>query len=70
VTQRKPRFNNGGSLWADDWINTITELRDDLITSGKVDAALIDKFLAYCADSNWWTETIAFTPGHVRTSAG
>jgi hypothetical protein len=37
---------NGGSLWADYWIETITELRGDLISSGKLDEALIDRFLA------------------------
>lgn len=52
---------NGGSRWADYWAETITELRDDLITSGKVNDALVDTFLDHCADSNWWTETIAFT---------
>jgi SAM-dependent methyltransferase len=61
---------NGGSLWADYWIETITELRGDLISSGKLDEALIDKFLAYCADSNWWTQTIAFTAVHGRTRGG
>jgi SAM-dependent methyltransferase len=57
---------NGGSLWADYWIETITELRSDLIRSGKLDEALIDKFLAYCSDFNWWTQTIAFTAVHGR----
>ena len=61
---------NGGSAWADYWIETITELRGDLISSGKLDEALIDKFLAYCSDSNWWTQTIAFTAVHGRTPAG
>jgi SAM-dependent methyltransferase len=61
---------NGGSLWADYWIETITELRGDLIASGKLDEALIDKFLAYCADSDWWTQTIAFTAVHGRTRGG
>ncbi len=30
--------------------------------------ALIDTFLARCADPAWWTQTIAFTAaaGHVR----
>jgi SAM-dependent methyltransferase len=55
---------NGGSLWADYWIETITELRGDLIGSGKLDEALVDRFLAYCADSSWWTQTIAFTAVH------
>jgi hypothetical protein len=58
---------NGGSLWADYWIETITELRGDLISSGKLDEALIDQFRACCADSNWWTQTIAFTAVHGLT---
>jgi SAM-dependent methyltransferase len=52
---------NGGSGWADYWIQTIAELRNDLISSGKLDEALVDTFVAYCADSTWWTQTIAFT---------
>ena len=60
---------NGGSLWADHWIETITELRGDLIRWGKLDEALIDPFLAYCSDSNWWTQTIAFTAVHGLTRA-
>ena len=60
---------NGGSCWADYWIQTITELRNDLISSGKVDEALVDTFLAYCADSTWWTQTIAFTAVDGRASA-
>ena len=52
---------NGGSLWADYWIETITELRGELISSGKIDEALVDKFLTYCSHANWWTQTIAFT---------
>ena len=58
---------NGGSLWADYWIETITELRGDLISSGKLDEALVDNFVAYCADANWWTQTIAFTAVHGLT---
>jgi hypothetical protein len=61
---------NGGSLWADYWIETITELRGDLISSGKLAVALIDKFLAFCADSNWWTQTIGFTAMHGRRRGG
>lgn len=52
---------NGGSPWADYWTQTVSELRNDLISSGKADEALVDTFLAYCADSTWWTQTIAFT---------
>ena len=37
---------NGGSLWADYWTQTVKELREDLISSGKVDNALVDTFLA------------------------
>jgi len=57
---------NGGSPWARYWTMTITELRGDLVASGKVTNALVDTFLRYCADSNWWTETIAFTAVHGR----
>ena len=57
---------NGGSRWADYWTQTITELRDDLISSGKLNDALVDTFLRYCADSSWWTQTIAFTAVHGR----
>jgi SAM-dependent methyltransferase len=55
---------NGGSPWADYWTQTIIELRDDLISSGKLNDGLVDTFLRYCADSNWWTQTIAFTAVH------
>jgi 2-polyprenyl-3-methyl-5-hydroxy-6-metoxy-1,4-benzoquinol methylase len=55
---------NGGSHWADYWTQTITELRDDLITSGKLSHKLVDTFLDHCADSHWWTQTIAFTEVH------
>ncbi len=59
---------NGGSRWADYWTQTITELRGDLITSGKLNDALVDTFLHHCADSRWWTETIAFSAVHGRAS--
>ena len=45
---------------------TITELRGDLVQSGKLNDALVDAFLAQCADPNWWTQTIAFTAVHAR----
>jgi len=57
---------DGGSPWADYWFQTITELRGDLVQSGKLTNALIDTFLAACADPNWWTQTIAFTAVHGR----
>jgi len=37
---------------------------------GQLDEALPDKFLAYCADSKWWTQTIAFTAVHGRALDG
>jgi 2-polyprenyl-3-methyl-5-hydroxy-6-metoxy-1,4-benzoquinol methylase len=61
---------NGGSQWANYWTQTITELRDDLITSGKLDDELVDAFLGYCADPKWWTQTIAFTAVHRRMPSG
>ena len=61
---------NGGSPWADYWRETITELRGDLLKSGKLNDALIDAFLAQCADPNWWTQTIAFTAVHARSRYG
>jgi hypothetical protein len=60
----------GGSPWADYWRQTITELRDELLQSGKLDDALIDAFLAHCANPNWWTQTIAFTAVQARASGG
>jgi hypothetical protein len=51
---------------ANCWTQTITELRHDLISSGKLTCALVDIFLRYCADPNWWTQTIAFTAVHGR----
>jgi SAM-dependent methyltransferase len=61
---------NGGSPWADYWMQTITELRDDLESSGEVNRALVDRFLVCCADSNWWTQTIAFTAVSGRAQNG
>ena len=61
---------NGGSPWADYWTQTITELRDDLISSGKLNDALVNMFLGYCADPSWWTQTIAFTAVHGRARGG
>ncbi len=55
---------NGTSLWADYWTQTIRELRRDLTSSGKLNNALIDTLLGYCADPAWWTQTIAFTAVH------
>jgi SAM-dependent methyltransferase len=59
---------NGRSQWAVYWTETVTELRDRLEESGKLDAQLVDGFLAHCADPNWWTQTIAFTAVHGRAA--
>jgi SAM-dependent methyltransferase len=61
---------NGGSPWADYWTQTVVELRDGLTGSGKLDDQLIDRFLAYCAEPGWWTQTIAFTAVHARVPGG
>ena len=61
---------NGGSDWATYWTETIVELRDQLVGSGKLDDKLVDHFLAACADPGWWTQTIAFTAVHARASGG
>jgi SAM-dependent methyltransferase len=57
---------NGGSAWASYWTQTVAELRDRLVGSGRLDDALVDAFLAHCADPRWWTQTIAFTAVHAR----
>ena len=59
---------NGSSPWADYWTQTIVELRNDLVGSGRLNEALIDTFLGYCADPSWWTHTIAFTAVHARAA--
>jgi 2-polyprenyl-3-methyl-5-hydroxy-6-metoxy-1,4-benzoquinol methylase len=61
---------NGTSLWADYWTQTVKELREDLMSSGKLDNALLETFLGYCADPAWWTQTIAFTAIHGYVPAG
>jgi 2-polyprenyl-3-methyl-5-hydroxy-6-metoxy-1,4-benzoquinol methylase len=55
---------NGTSLWADYWTQTVTELREELMGSGKLNNALVETFLGHCADPAWWTQTIAFTAVH------
>jgi SAM-dependent methyltransferase len=57
---------NGGSQWADYWVRTVVELREQLVGSGKLDEAIIDAFLSHCTDPAWWTQTIAFTAVHAR----
>ena len=58
---------NGGSPWATYWIDTVTELRPKLTSSGHLTDAVVDGFLTRCADASWWTETIAFTAVHGRS---
>jgi SAM-dependent methyltransferase len=60
----------GGSPWAEYWTRTVVELRDALVGSGHADDALVDGFLARCADPAWWTQTIAFTAVYGRAPAG
>jgi SAM-dependent methyltransferase len=56
----------GGSPWATYWTETIAELRDRLVASGRLSDQLVDRFLARCGDPRWWTQTIAFTAVHAR----
>jgi hypothetical protein len=58
---------NGASPWALYWQQTVIELRPRLVASGRLDEGSIDAFLGYCADPEWWTQTIAFTAVHART---
>jgi SAM-dependent methyltransferase len=55
---------NGTSPWADYWTQTVKELLQDLLSSGKLNRALVDTFLGHCADPAWWTQTVAFTAVH------
>ena len=57
---------NGGSPWAVYWERTVTQLRAQLVSSGKLDQNSIDTFLGHCADPAWWTQTIAFTAAYAR----
>jgi SAM-dependent methyltransferase len=61
---------NGGSPWAAYWTQTVVELREQLVKSGRLDDQLIDRFLAHCADPTWWTQTIAFTAVHASAPGG
>jgi hypothetical protein len=61
---------NGGSPWAQYWLQTVIELRDRLEASGKLDKETIETFLAHCGDPGWWTQTIAFTAVAGRASKG
>jgi 2-polyprenyl-3-methyl-5-hydroxy-6-metoxy-1,4-benzoquinol methylase len=61
---------NGGSDWARYWIDTVAELRGELIESGSLDDAAIDAFLARSRDPTWWTQTIAFTAVCARRPPG
>ncbi len=58
---------NGGSLWADYWRLTVTQLRARLEASGEISGRHIDAFLRQSADPAWWTQSIAFTAVHGRT---
>ena len=60
---------SGASPWADYWTQTVTELRDVLVDSGRLDDQRVERFLAHCADPRWWTQTIAFTAVHARAPA-
>jgi SAM-dependent methyltransferase len=58
----------GGSPWAEYWVQTVTEIRPELVASGCLDDELVDQFLGYCANPSWWTQTIAFTAVSARSA--
>ena len=63
--------NGSMSAWLAERVSPDgTTVAVDLINSGKLTDALIDRFLAYCTDSGWWTQTISFTAVHGRTRGG
>ena len=66
----RPPSTTGALPWAAYWTQTVIELRDRLVDSGRLDDRLIDRFLAHCADPSWWTQTIAFTAVHARAPGG
>jgi hypothetical protein len=55
---------DGTNWWADYWTQTVKELREELVSSGKLNDALVNSFLGHCTDPAWWTQTIAFTVVH------
>jgi SAM-dependent methyltransferase len=57
---------NGGSAWAEYWVQTVVVLRERLLASPALDETLIDAFLRHCANGGWWTQTIAFTAAQGR----
>jgi SAM-dependent methyltransferase len=58
---------NGGSEWAEYWLQTISELRQRLAASGKLTDESIAAFLEQSTDPGWWTQTVAFTAVAGRT---
>ena len=54
-----PLFN-GGSPWAQYWIETMRELRPRLIESGHINAESLKFFDSHYADPHYWTSVITF----------
>jgi SAM-dependent methyltransferase len=52
---------NGGSPWADYWRQSIQELRQPLLASGKVTEPVLQGFLSLCEDPGYWTMVVSFT---------
>ena len=53
-------FFNGGSLWANMWLETIEELQQRLLDSGSISQELLDDFYNRYDDPSYWTTVINF----------
>jgi SAM-dependent methyltransferase len=52
---------NGGSPWADYWIETVNMLTPKLLKSGHFTDKLIEEFHVRYRDPHYWTSVISFT---------
>lgn len=59
---------NGGSEFANWWIDSIAEVADKLQSEGGVSNETLDEFFTKYRDPNYWTTTIAFTAVTARRS--
>jgi 2-polyprenyl-3-methyl-5-hydroxy-6-metoxy-1,4-benzoquinol methylase len=60
---------NGGSPWAEYFINTFRELRPRLLQCGFVTEAMFSEFEAHYADPVYWTSAITFVASWGRKPA-
>jgi SAM-dependent methyltransferase len=62
-------FFKGGSPWANYCIQTMQELRDRLLQSGRVTAEMYDAFCSQFHDPGYWTSAINFVACWGRKAA-